>query len=252
MRQKINIFVKRLDKYWLALIVYFVGLIIITEVIKQFRWLLLYVFDYIDILMLKVLLVFALQYFVFVGWLWLVFEKILKENLLKFIKSQLKRRWRKAVGFTIILYFLVMFLIGLIKFLIHKYWIYLPGFWEKEKVVDFVKILLTKGDVWVYILIFIIVVLAGPFVEEVIFRGFITKILIDKLGAFWWILLSGLIFWLAHMEWEVAGYLTILGIVLAYIWWRYQSLVYSFLFHMLINFFSFIAVLVAVLYWYNF
>jgi membrane protease YdiL (CAAX protease family) len=29
------------------------------------------------------------------------------------------------------------------------------------------------------------VVLAGPFVEEVIFRGFITKILIDKLGAFW-------------------------------------------------------------------
>jgi hypothetical protein len=50
------------------------------------------VFDYIDILMLKVLLVFALQYFVFVGWLWLVFEKILKENLLKFIKSQLKRR----------------------------------------------------------------------------------------------------------------------------------------------------------------
>ena len=56
------------------------------------------------------------------------------------------------------------------------------------------------GNEAVLWLIFPMVVLMAPLVEEVLFRGVIYRVLAQALGARWGIVLSGLIFGLVHMN----------------------------------------------------
>lgn len=77
--------------------------------------------------------------------------------------------------------------------------------------------------------------LLGPIVEEIIFR----KILLDKLRKFGdlpAILLTGIAFGLTHMNLAQLLYATTLGIIFAYITIRTNTVIYSMILHIMINF----------------
>lgn len=77
--------------------------------------------------------------------------------------------------------------------------------------------------------------LFGPIVEELIFR----KILLDKLRRFGnlpAILLTGIAFGLSHMNLSQFFYATTLGILFAYITIRTNTVIYTMILHIMINF----------------
>ena len=81
----------------------------------------------------------------------------------------------------------------------------------------------------------IFVVIIGPFFEELIFR----KFMIDRLRIFGErqiMILSGIMFGLFHGNLYQLFYAAALGIILGYIYLRTGRMVYTWVFHMLINF----------------
>ncbi|WP_300814889.1 type II CAAX endopeptidase family protein [uncultured Bacteroides sp.] len=82
------------------------------------------------------------------------------------------------------------------------------------------------------------VAVLGPVLEELLFRGAITKVLLQKYTPAKAILLSGLVFGVFHINpAQVAGaFLT--GILLAWLYWRTRSLVACILIHILNNSFA--------------
>lgn len=79
------------------------------------------------------------------------------------------------------------------------------------------------------------VAVLGPVLEELLFRGAITKVLLQKYAPAKAILLSGLVFGVFHINpAQVAGaFLT--GLLLAWLYWRTRSLVACILIHILNN-----------------
>jgi membrane protease YdiL (CAAX protease family) len=73
-------------------------------------------------------------------------------------------------------------------------------------------------------LTFIVVVLVGPFVEEVFFRGFVFAGLLRRFGLPVAVLLSAFVFAAAHMDVAVAGPAFLSGSAFALIYWRTGAL----------------------------
>lgn len=69
-------------------------------------------------------------------------------------------------------------------------------------------------------LTFIVVVLVGPFVEEVFFRGFVFGGLLRRLGLPVAVILSSLVFAVAHAEISLVGPAFLSGSAFALIYWR--------------------------------
>jgi len=92
-------------------------------------------------------------------------------------------------------------------------------------------------------LIFLIVVVIGPIIEELIFR----KLMIDRLGRFGdtlAIIVSAVSFGLFHGNLSQLFYATTLGFILGYIYVKTGNVWYTTALHMLVNFFgSFVAIL---------
>ncbi len=84
-------------------------------------------------------------------------------------------------------------------------------------------------------LILLLVVIVGPFVEELVFRHALMRRLLPhgEVGA---ILLSGITFGLMHGNFFQLFYTTAIGILLAYVYARTRNLLYPLLLHMLFNF----------------
>ena len=92
--------------------------------------------------------------------------------------------------------------------------------------------LIESAPIW---LIFILVVIAAPIIEELIFR----KLLIDKLSKFGdtvAIITSGVAFGLFHGNFYQFFYAAFLGILLAYLYSKSGKITYPIVFHMIINF----------------
>ena len=86
-----------------------------------------------------------------------------------------------------------------------------------------------------YIFIFLSVILFGPIVEELLFRGLIFNE-IDKIkGGAAPIILSGLLFGLFHREPVQVVYASILGIILGFVYSKTRSLHLVIFMHMLNN-----------------
>ncbi|EJT5939189.1 CPBP family intramembrane glutamic endopeptidase [Clostridium perfringens] len=86
-----------------------------------------------------------------------------------------------------------------------------------------------------YIFIFLSVILFGPVVEELLFRGLIFNE-IDKIkGGATPIILSGLLFGLFHREPVQVVYSSILGIILGFVYSKTRSLPLVIFMHMLNN-----------------
>ena len=83
------------------------------------------------------------------------------------------------------------------------------------------------------------VVIAGPVVEEILFRGIAMTRLGPTFGGPAAVILSSLLFGLAHGTPIAVGYAFLLGILLALIFLRYRSILPCMIFHIFFNFTSY-------------
>jgi len=81
----------------------------------------------------------------------------------------------------------------------------------------------------------IIVIIIAPFVEELFFRGFILRSLVNKTGTWIGSIITATFFALSHFQWQNIIQLFILGIILNTIVIRKKSIISSFFFHAFVN-----------------
>ena len=102
------------------------------------------------------------------------------------------------------------------------------GDFSIENVVE--SLVLNKTD-WILVLV---VVIVGPFIEELLFR----KILIDRLNIYGGklaIIVSAIMFGLFHGNVEQIPYAMALGLILGYVYQRSGNILYSWILHMIFN-----------------
>lgn len=156
------------------------------------------------------------------------------KNIVHFFKEQLHWKWWKlalhVVGWALLMYFVINTILLII---IQMYGIHIPGLFGEQLIVSALSELpLTTW--WQKVLLFLGVGIIGPFVEEIMYRGFLTKLLTQAVGARW-VIIAAALFALSHMEWGVVRNLFILALLLWYVYHKTQSMRYSFLFHVVIN-----------------
>ena len=88
----------------------------------------------------------------------------------------------------------------------------------------------------------------GPISEELYFRGLIHRFLIPRMGFIWRVLVSSLFFGLGHIDSAgVAVSSFIMGIVLAVVYEKSESLWIPIIMHILTNTFAVIALFATLL-----
>lgn len=79
------------------------------------------------------------------------------------------------------------------------------------------------------------VAMLGPILEELLFRGAVTKVLLKKYNPLTAILISGLIFGIFHMNPAQVVGATLIGFILAWIYYKTHSLIPCILIHIMNN-----------------
>ncbi len=79
------------------------------------------------------------------------------------------------------------------------------------------------------------IALLGPVLEELLYRGAITKVLLRKYAPSKAILISGLLFGIVHINPAQVVGAALIGILLSWLYWRTRSLVACILIHILNN-----------------
>ncbi len=108
-----------------------------------------------------------------------------------------------------------------------------------KEVVNSTSELIENSPIW---LIFIIVVIVGPIIEELLFR----KLLIDRIskyGDVFAIIISSVAFGLFHGNFYQFFYATFLGLLLGYMYTKTGNNIYNTIMHMIINFLGSVLVL---------
>ncbi|MGI9464725.1 MAG: CPBP family intramembrane glutamic endopeptidase [Aestuariivirgaceae bacterium] len=98
---------------------------------------------------------------------------------------------------------------------------------DLEQGTDYIKVFMSSGGLYVWVLIIATVVLAGPFVEEVIFRGFMFTTLIEtRAGFIGAAVITSACWTVLHYtySWQTLTVLFIFGVCLSYVVWRTGSL----------------------------
>jgi membrane protease YdiL (CAAX protease family) len=91
-----------------------------------------------------------------------------------------------------------------------------------------------------YFLIFFLAVILGPIFEEIIFRGYLFKILKIRLNNFYAVILNSIFFGIIHFELSAIIPAVILGISLSLIRLKTNNLIPSTIIHSLHNLFALI------------
>jgi membrane protease YdiL (CAAX protease family) len=116
------------------------------------------------------------------------------------------------------------------------------GFFEKFKPVDadYTNLLISikPKDFQSFLVVAFCIAVAAPFSEELLFRGFIQRILQRNMQKTVAVVLSGLIFGALHFDMTLIPGIALLGIIFGYIFVRTGNLFYSFSAHALYNFVS--------------
>ena len=101
--------------------------------------------------------------------------------------------------------------------------------------------LIEKSPLW---LIFLIVVIIGPIIEELMFRKFMID-RIGKYGAGLALVISSVAFGLFHGNFYQFFYATLLGFILGYVYINTRDVKYTVIMHMLVNFLgSFVSIII--------
>jgi membrane protease YdiL (CAAX protease family) len=93
-----------------------------------------------------------------------------------------------------------------------------------------------------WVLAFFAVVIVAPIAEELFFRGFMYQALRRWRGVLQGVLLSALVFALAHVSLIIMPSIFVLGVILAYLFERRGSLAATIAAHMSYNLIGFIAI----------
>lgn len=174
-------------------------------------------------------------YFKFSYWKWLLL------NIKEYFSSQFLWRWFKEL-FVYSFWFLFLYLLvnALINILLTKYQIKIPWFFGEQEVMTFLQGI-KLDSFWSILIMFLSVVIIWPMVEELIYRWFITNLLLNKFWPWPWMILSAFIFDIVHMEWAVFWNIFILSFMLSYIFYKTRSIRYTFGFHAAVNWLAFVA-----------
>lgn len=86
------------------------------------------------------------------------------------------------------------------------------------------------------VITFLSVVIIGPIIEEIIFRGIVLKLFVRKYSTINAIILSSIIFSICHLKPLGMIYLFVYGLLFGYAYIKTNSLTMSILCHVLINF----------------
>jgi membrane protease YdiL (CAAX protease family) len=104
-------------------------------------------------------------------------------------------------------------------------------------------ILIESQNILPKFLLWTTLAIAAPFFEEYLFRGFLLPSLTKFLPVWGAIALSGFLFALAHLNLADIIPLSVLGIVMGFVYWRSKNLLSSMLLHCLWNSGSFLALI---------
>ncbi|MCL5986092.1 MAG: CPBP family intramembrane metalloprotease [Actinobacteria bacterium] len=173
---------------------------------------------------------YAIQSIVMIGLIWFFVFFKRKSNLsdLGFQPANPLKTLLISVSSFILIIF-ANFIYGIVVFLLSKY----IGFdIPDSKILG----LLLKGDISIYVLIPIVVVIA-PIIEESFFRGFIYAGLIKRVPRWAGIIISAALFAVFHLEPYQIAPLLFIGFVLTFVYDRTKSLVAPIIIHSLNNIF---------------
>jgi uncharacterized protein len=106
----------------------------------------------------------------------------------------------------------------------------IPGYQIQEKVIP-----LFGDDTVSIVLAGIIIVGIAPFLEEIFFRGFLLRTIVNKYGILCGTVITALIFAIFHMQWASIIPIFIIGLIINSIVINSKSLYPSILFHMFNN-----------------
>jgi membrane protease YdiL (CAAX protease family) len=90
---------------------------------------------------------------------------------------------------------------------------------------DIINIFLNEDSLGVLIFMFFFGMLAAPVIEEILFRGFLQPAVRTTFGKLKAIFISGLLFALVHLDAHVFLQIFILGLLLAYLFEKTESLI---------------------------
>ncbi len=126
---------------------------------------------------------------------------------------------------------------------------FLTGFFERNRPADtdyinFVLSIKPKG-IPSFLLLTAGIAVISPFAEELLFRGFIQRIFQRNMPAFLAVGVASLLFASIHFSLTLIPGITLLGLVMGYIFLRTGNLTYPFIAHALVNFVSLLRVHLA-------
>lgn len=184
-------------------------------------------------------LLFILQSLVFLFVLWcsflfLSYWKQVNTYIVSYIKARRKRLgwwmfWR-CVWWWLLIYVATAAIVSMVFDLLGISSMWLNG----EQVVFSILDAIAFNRRWEYALLLCMVAVLAPIIEELIYRWFVTDVLMRH---WWWrgVVASAIVFAWIHMDPGVMINLLILSLVLGYIYWKTDSLIYPIVFHILIN-----------------
>jgi membrane protease YdiL (CAAX protease family) len=157
-----------------------------------------------------------------------------KEGWFSHLKKRRQRKWwwymRKYVVGWRLLYLLWMIVIGAVM---QNFGREIPWFNGEQWLVSIFE-WFALGARRQYLVMFLLISIITPLVEESIYRTFLTDLL-SQHGSMFWVVAGAFIFAASHLEIGVFVNLFILGLILGYIYHKTKSWWYPFFFHLIIN-----------------
>lgn len=165
--------------------------------------------------------------------------------LLIFTAKKYKLKWEhfgfnktgilKTLGLVIGFYFLYIGITLIISLISIYNNVKIPGYQIQESVLplfgtDILGLVIAGGAI----------ILLAPLIEEILFRGFLLRTLVNKIGVMWGSIVSALIFAILHVPWQSIIPIFILGLILNSLVIRSKSLIPAIGFHVLNNAITFV------------
>ncbi|MEF2175994.1 MAG: type II CAAX endopeptidase family protein [Candidatus Absconditabacteria bacterium] len=141
-------------------------------------------------------------------------------------------------------YLLMIFTLSIISIIAQFLPFTLYGLNGVQKTVEFVGNMQLNTPLQI-ILMGVSIVIIAPIVEEIIYRGMVAKLLINKYGEKIGIISSSIIFALIHGEMAIIINLFVMGTFLTYIYNKTGSLYYSIFYHIFINGIAFSFIMIS-------
>lgn len=176
---------------------------------------------------------FLVQSLIFLLPLLLITRKKYHLNLAQFGLEKMKVF--QVIGEAIKGYFLYLLITYLIVVFIIFTNVKIPGYQLQQSVFELFG---TKNIELVFA--GIIVILIGPIIEEIFFRGFFLRTLSNKIGLIWSSIVTAALFAISHTQWQTIIPVFILGLIINQLVIKNKSIWPAIVFHVINNAIAFL------------